>query len=78
LQLLSACRSSRRRFRPDCCSAAAETRPSLSWDGTTLELTERELEVFRLIARGHSNVEIGRELYISAQRTSIRDERPAR
>ena len=29
------------------------------------ELTERELEVFRLIARGLSNAEIGQELYIS-------------
>jgi DNA-binding NarL/FixJ family response regulator len=29
------------------------------------ELTERELEVFRLIARGLSNAEIGDELYIS-------------
>ena len=28
-------------------------------------MTERELEVFRLIARGLSNAEIGRELYIS-------------
>ena len=29
------------------------------------DLTERELEVFSLIARGFSNAEIGRELYIS-------------
>jgi DNA-binding NarL/FixJ family response regulator len=29
------------------------------------DLTGRELDVFRLIARGLSNVEIGRELYIS-------------
>ena len=29
------------------------------------ELTDRELDVFRLISRGLSNAEIGRDLYIS-------------
>ena len=38
------------------------------------ELTEREREVFRLIARGHSNAEIGRERYISD--TTIKDAHP--
>jgi DNA-binding NarL/FixJ family response regulator len=32
---------------------------------TQAAMTGRELEVFRLIARGLSNAEIGRELYIS-------------
>jgi DNA-binding NarL/FixJ family response regulator len=39
------------------------------------ELTERERDVFRLIGRGHSNAEIGRERYISD--TTIKDARHA-
>src|SRR5215218_9459667 len=39
--------------------------PKAAPPGRLDELTERELEVFRLIARGYSNAEIGRELYIS-------------
>ena len=39
--------------------------PRPSAPGGLHELTERELDVFRLIARGLSNAEIGQELYIS-------------
>jgi len=39
--------------------------PSPSPPAQLGDLTERELDVFRLVARGLSNVEIGHELYIS-------------
>jgi len=39
--------------------------PQPARPGRLDDLTERERDVFRLIARGHSNAEIGRELYIS-------------
>lgn len=42
---------------------AAESPP----DGPPDELTERELEVLRLIALGHTNVEIGTQLFLSVR-----------
>lgn len=43
-------------------------------NGSTPELTQREREVLRLLADGHSNEEIGRRLFISPEtvRTHIR------
>lgn len=44
------------------------TRPTLSATGTTFpELTERELEVLRLIAQGHNNQEIAQKLVLSSK-----------
>ena len=36
-------------------------------DGPPDDLTERELEILRLIALGHTNAEIGGQLYLSVR-----------
>ena len=43
--------------------AAAPPEP----DGPPDDLTERELEILRLIALGHTNAEIGGQLYLSVR-----------
>jgi two-component system, NarL family, response regulator NreC len=43
--------------------AAAPPEPAGSPD----DLTERELEILRLIALGHTNAEIGKQLYLSVR-----------
>ena len=43
--------------------AAAPAKPS----GPPDDLTEREVEILRLIALGHTNVEIGQQLYLSVR-----------
>jgi two-component system, NarL family, response regulator NreC len=43
--------------------AAAPLKPS----GPPDDLTEREVEILRLIALGHTNVEIGQQLYLSVR-----------
>ncbi|HUC56222.1 MAG TPA: response regulator transcription factor [Streptosporangiaceae bacterium] len=48
-------------------SQAAEFQPAPSFDPELDQLTPREREVLRLIARGYTYKEIARELYISAK-----------
>jgi two-component system response regulator NreC len=53
----------RRHVDPALEAAAAE----LPVDGVTQSLTQRELEVFELLALGHTNHEIGEQLVVSAR-----------
>jgi DNA-binding NarL/FixJ family response regulator len=46
-------------------SASEATHPGGSQDTRLAALTDRELEVFTAIARGHSNTDIGREFHLS-------------
>jgi DNA-binding NarL/FixJ family response regulator len=48
-----------------CVLAAAGRRPAPSRAGWPAELTDREVEVLRLIARGRSNREVAERLVIS-------------
>ncbi len=46
-------------------SAAGAANTAISSEAEKLGLTARELEVVRLIGQGHSNAEIGKELFVS-------------
>jgi len=52
-----------RRLIEDFCSGPAPGEPAA--DGATGRLSERELEVVRLVAQGLSNAEIAARLYLS-------------
>jgi DNA-binding NarL/FixJ family response regulator len=54
-------------FVLDAFATAAEPQPAPSFDPELDQLTPREREVLRLIARGYTYKEIARELYISAK-----------
>jgi DNA-binding CsgD family transcriptional regulator/tetratricopeptide (TPR) repeat protein len=51
--------------------AAAAIRPALAVTRQRLGLTGRELAVLRLLARGQTNAQIGRELYMSPKTASV-------
>ena len=54
-------------FVLDAFAQAAEPQPAPSFDPELDQLTPREREVLRLIARGYTYKEVARELYISAK-----------
>ena len=61
----------RGRIRLQAAAPERRTRRATTADGVVVELTTREWEVLSLVATGHTNREIGAELFISEKTASV-------